>query len=332
MPHTHSSAMAVFLVRRIIGAIPLLLFVSVTVFALLHAAPGGPTGAYMRRGSMNAADLAALEEKLGLNDPLPIQYGKWLGRVLQGDLGMAVTTKRPVAVEILDRLPNTLTLMAVAWAVTLLIAIPVGILSAIRQYSKFDHAVTTLTFIGQSIPIFWFGLILLLVFYMKLENPFSGEPLLPAGGVQTMGAPFSLGDRVKHLILPVTMLAAGWVAWYSRFLRASMLETIHQDYVRTARAKGLSERLVVLRHGFRNAAIPLVTLMALDVPFLFTGALFTEVIFAWPGMGRLFYAAAERRDYGLLMAIIMITSALIILANILADMIYAWLDPRIRLS
>jgi peptide/nickel transport system permease protein len=324
--------MAVFLARRIVGAIPLLLFVSVTVFALLHAAPGGPTGAYMRRGSMNAADLAALEEKLGLNDPLPIQYGKWLGRVLQGDLGMAVTTKRPVAVEILDRLPNTLTLMAVAWVVTLLIAIPVGILSAIRQYSKFDHAVTTLTFIGQSIPIFWFGLILLLVFYMKLENPFTGEPLLPAGGVATLGAPFSLGDRVKHLILPVTMLAAGWVAWYSRFLRASMLETIHQDYVRTARAKGLSERLVVLGHGFRNAAIPLVTLMALDVPFLFTGALFTEVIFAWPGMGRLFYAAAERRDYGLLMAIIMITSALIIFANILADMIYAWLDPRIRLS
>ena len=226
--------MAVYLVRRIIGAIPLLLFVSVTVFALLHAAPGGPTGAYMRRGSMNAADLAALEEQLGLNDPLPIQYGKWLGRVLQGDLGMAVTTKRPVAVEIMDRLPNTLTLMAVAWVVTLLFAIPVGILSAVRQYSKFDHAVTTLTFIGQSIPIFWFGLILLLVFYMKLENPFSGEPLLPAGGVQTMGAPFSLGDRVQHLILPVTMLAAGWVAWYSRFLRASMLETIHQDYVRTA--------------------------------------------------------------------------------------------------
>jgi peptide/nickel transport system permease protein len=245
---------------------------------------------------------------------------------------MAVTTKRPVAVEILDRLPNTLTLMAVAWAVTLLIAIPVGILSAIRQYSKFDHAVTTLTFIGQSIPIFWFGLILLLVFYMKLENPFTGEPLLPAGGVSTMGAPFSLSDRIKHLILPVTMLAAGSVAWYSRFLRASMLETIHQDYVRTARAKGLSERLVVLGHGFRNAAIPLVTLMALDVPFLFTGALFTEMIFAWPGMGRLFYAAAERRDYGLLMAIIMITSVLIIFANILADMIYAWLDPRIRLS
>ena len=324
--------MVAFAIRRIVGAIPLLLFVSVAVFALLHAAPGGPTGAYMRRGSMNAADLAALEQKLGLNDPLPVQYGKWLGRVVQGDLGMAVTTKRPVAVEIMDRLPHTLTLMAVAWGATLLIAIPIGIFSAVRQYSKFDHAVTMLTFIGQSIPIFWFGLILLLVFYMRLENPITGEPLMPAGGVATMGAPFSLTDRIHHLLLPVTMLAAGWVAWYSRFLRASMLETIHQDYVRTARAKGLSERLVILRHGFRNAAIPLVTLMALDVPFLFTGALFTEVIFAWPGMGRLFYAAAERRDYGLLMAIIMITSVLIVLANILADMLYAWLDPRIRLS
>jgi peptide/nickel transport system permease protein len=324
--------MAAFALRRLIGAIPLLLFISVTVFALLQAAPGGPTGAYMRRGNIKAEDLARLEQELGLNDPVPVQYGKWLGRVLHGDLGMTVTSKRPVASEIVDRLPNTLTLMGVAWVVTLLIAIPVGILSAVRQYSKFDHLVTSVTFVGQSIPIVWFGLILLLIFYVWLENPLTGEPLLPAGGVQTMGAPFSIGDRIVHLILPVTMLAAGWVAWYSRFLRASMLETIHQDYVRTARAKGLSERLVILRHGFRNAAIPLVTLMALDVPFLFTGALFTEVIFAWPGMGRLFYDAAERRDYGLLMAIIMITSALIILANILADMLYAWLDPRIRLS
>ncbi len=325
--------MAQFVLRRLLGAIPLLLFVSVTVFLLLQAAPGGPTGAYMRRGGgMSAADLAQLERDLGLHDPVHVQYAKWLGRVVQGDLGMSVTSRRPVADEIKERLPNTLTLMAVAWAVTLVIAIPVGILSATRQYSKFDHAVTALTFIGQSIPIFWLGLILLLVFYGWLDNPFTGKPLLPAGGVSTMGAPFSIGDRIRHLILPVTMLAAGWVAWYSRFLRASMLETIHQDYVRTARAKGVRERLVVMRHAFRNAAIPLVTLMALDVPFLFTGALFTEVIFAWPGMGRLFYAAAERRDYGLLMAIIMITSALIVVANIIADLLYAWLDPRIRLA
>jgi peptide/nickel transport system permease protein len=323
--------MAAYAFRRLVGAIPLLLFISVVVFALLHAAPGGPTAAYMRRGNISAEDLLQLERALGLHDPLPVQYGKWIGRVLRGDLGMATSTKRPVAAEIIDRLPNTLTLMAVAWVVTLLIAIPVGILSAVRQYSWFDHLVTTLTFIGQSIPIFWFGLILLLVFYMWLENPITGKPLLPAGGVSTMGEPFSIGDRIAHLILPVSMLAAGWIAWYSRFLRASMLETIHQDNVRTARAKGLAERLVVLRQGFRNAAIPLVTLMALDVPFLFSGALFTEVIVAWPGMGRLFYAAAERRDYGLLMAIIMITSVLIVLANLLADVLYAWLDPRIRL-
>jgi peptide/nickel transport system permease protein len=322
-----------FAARRLLGAIPLLLFVSVAVFMLLQAAPGGPTGAYMRRGGgMSAADMEQLERQLGLHDPLPVQYAKWLGRVAQGDLGMAVTSRRPVAEEIADRLPNTLTLMGVAWGVTLLLAIPIGILSAVRQYSRFDHAVTAFTFVGQSIPIFWLGLILLLIFYGWLDNPFTGDPLLPAGGVATMGAPFSLGDRIRHLILPVAMLAAGWIAWYSRFLRASMLETIHLDYVRTARAKGLGERMVTLRHAFRNAAIPLVTLMALDVPFLFTGALFTEVIFAWPGMGRLFFQAAERRDYALLMAIIMITSALIVLANIVADLLYAWLDPRIRLS
>jgi peptide/nickel transport system permease protein len=249
---------------------------------------------------------------------------------------MAVTSSRPVVDEIGDRLPNTLYLMASAWAVTLLLAIPIGIFSAVRQYSKFDHLVTVFTFVGISIPTFWLGLLLILLFYLTLNNPWTGEPLLPSGGMRTIDAEFSfwggVWDRVKHLILPVTMLAMGWIAWYSRFLRASMLEVIHLDYVRTARAKGLSERLVVLRHGFRNAAIPLVTLMALDVPFLFAGAVFTEVIFAWPGMGRLFYAAAERRDYGLLMAIIMITSALIILANIVADLLYALLDPRIRLS
>lgn len=325
--------MLAYALRRLLGGIPLLLFVSITVFALLTAAPGGPTGAYLRRGAgMNAVDLVALEREMGLHDPFYVQYGKWLTRVARGDLGMSVASRRPVADEILDRLPNTLYLMLTAWLVTLAIAIPIGVISALRQYSKFDHAVTALTFVGQSIPIFWFGLILILVFYLALDNPISGGPLLPAGGVQTIGQPFSFLDRLKHLILPVTMLAAGWIAWYSRFLRASMLETIHQDYVRTARAKGVRERLVVIRHAFRNAAIPLVTLMALDVPFLFSGALFTEVIFAWPGMGRLFYTAAERRDYGLLMAIVMITATLIVVANIAADIIYARLDPRIRLT
>jgi peptide/nickel transport system permease protein len=230
----------------------------------------------------------------------------------------------------MDRLPNTLYLMATAWIVTILIAIPVGILAATRQYTWFDHLITGLTFVGQSVPIFWLGLILILIFYVTLDNPFSGEPLLPAGGMKTLGADFSIVDRAKHLVLPVTMLAASWVAWYTRFLRSSMLEVVHQDYVRTARAKGLREQVVIMRHAFRNAAIPLVTLMALDLPLIFSGALFTEVIFSWPGMGRLFFAAADRRDYPLLMAIIMITATLIVFANLLADVLYAWLDPRIR--
>lgn len=329
--------MGAYFLRRLLGAIPLLFVVSVVVYGLLYLAPGGPTAMYLRRGAgMSGEDLARLERQLGLDDPFYMQYFRWLGRVLHGDLGMAITSSQPVTDAIWERLPNTLVLMGTAWAVTLVIAIPIGVYSAIRQYSKFDHAVTAFTFVGQSIPTFWFGLILILIFYSTLNNPFDGGPLLPSGGMRTIGEDLSgwamVKDRIEHLVLPVVMLAMGWIAWYSRFLRSSMLEVIHADYVRTARAKGLRENAVIVRHAFRNAAIPLVTLMALDLPFLFTGALFAEVIFSWPGMGRLFYQAAERRDYGLLMAIIMITSVLIILANILADVIYSWLDPRIRLQ
>lgn len=328
--------MGAYIIRRVLWAIPLLLFVSVVVYGLLELSPGGPTAMYLRRGGgISPEDIARMEQALGLNDPFYMQYLRWLGRVLRGDFGMAVTSSRPVSDEILERLPNTLYLMAAAWAVSLLIAVPIGIFSAVKQYSWFDHIVTAFTFVGQSIPSFFLGLILLLVFYMRLDNPFSGGPLLPAGGVRTIGEDLSgwdmVWDRIKHLILPVAMLSATWIAWYSRFLRASMLETIHLDYIRTARAKGLRERAIIMRHGFRNAALPLVTLMALDLPLLFAGALYAEVIFSWPGMGRLFYQAAERRDFGILMAIIMITSFLIIVGNLLADIAYRFLDPRITL-
>ncbi len=322
--------MGQYVVRRLIVAVPLLLVISMIVFGLLQAAPGGPMGAYVRRGNFSEEDLQRLEERLGLNAPAYVQYGKWLGRVVTLDFGQSISERRPVSQSIRDRLPNTLYLMATAWIVTVLIAIPIGVITAIRQYSWFDHLITGLTFVGQSVPIFWLGLILILVFYIWLDNPFGSGPLLPAGGMYTLGKDFSLWDRITHLILPVTMLAASWVAWYTRFLRASMLEVIHQDYIRTARAKGLREQVVIMRHAFRNAAIPLVTLMALDLPLIFSGALFTEVIFAWPGMGRLFFTAADRRDYPLLMAIIMITATLIVLSNLLADILYAWLDPRIR--
>lgn len=321
-----------YVIRRLIQSLPLLLLISAIVFALLKAAPGGPMGAYMRRGNLSQQDIEQLQQSLGLNAPIYVQYGKWLGHVVRLDFGESLTEHRPVSSAILDRLPNTLYLMLTAWLVTIALAIPIGIISAIKQYSWFDHVVTTLTFMGQSIPIFWLGLILILIFYLTLSNPFTGRPLLPAGGMYTLGHGFSLTDRITHLILPVTMLSASWVAWYTRFLRSSMLEVIHQDFIRTARAKGLREQAIILRHCLRNAAIPLVTLMALDLPYIFSGALFTEVIFAWPGMGRLFYTAADRRDYPLLMAIVMIAATLIVLSNLLADIVYAYLDPRIRYS
>jgi peptide/nickel transport system permease protein len=182
------------------------------------------------------------------------------------------------------------------------------------------------------LPDFWLGLILIIIFYVLLKNPISGESLLPAGGMYTTGAPFSIADRVSHLIMPVTAGALGWLAWYSRFLRSSMLDVIHQDYLRTARAKGLSQSQVMFKHALRNALIPLVTLLALDLPYILGGAVFIEMIFSWPGMGLFYYHAALQRDYPVLLAILIIGAIAIILSNLLADVLYAYLDPRIRYS
>jgi len=211
-----------------------------------------------------------------------------------------------------------------------IIAIPVGVISAVKQYSLFDIVVTTLSFMGQAIPEFWLGLLLILIFYVWLKNPITGEALLPAGGMYTLGVGFSLIDWIKHLILPVTMGVVGWVTWYSRFLRSSMLDVIHQDYIRTARAKGLREYTVLFKHALRNALLPLVTIFALDLPYIFAGSLYAEIIFSWPGMGRLYYQAAVDRDYPILMAVLTIGTVVVVLSNLLADIVYAKLDPRIH--
>jgi len=183
---------------------------------------------------------------------------------------------------------------------------------------------------GQAIPDFWFGLILILVFYATLNNPFTGESLLPSGGMYTLGAEFSIWDRIRHLILPVTMGLVGWVAWYSRYLRSSMLEVINQDYIRTARAKGQIERKVLFKHAFKNALIPVVTLFALDFPYMFTGYIYAELIFSWPGMGRLYFDAATARNYPVLLGVLIIGAGIVIISNLLADIAYAYLDPRVR--
>ncbi|HEY9527388.1 MAG TPA: ABC transporter permease, partial [Anaerolineales bacterium] len=226
--------------------------------------------------------------------------------------------------------PNTVYLMSITMLAALVIAIPIGIYSAVKQYSAFDFLATTFSFAGQAIPEFWLGLLLILVFYSWLRNPLTGEPLLPPGGMSSLNSAFSLSDLLSHLILPVLTGALGWIAWYSRFLRSSLLEILPLNYLRSARARGLSERTVIFKHALSNALIPVITLLALDLPYIFTGAVLIETIFSWPGMGRLYYQAAVERDYPLLMAVLIIGAAFIILCNLLADILYAYLDPRVR--
>ena len=322
--------MRTYFLRRLLHAIPLLIVLSVVLFLVVRAAPGGPLAQAERNPNISAEQREALRARLGLDQPLHVQYVAWMGNVLRGDLGQSIKSNRPVTDMIGERLLNTLLLVGTAFVLTILIAIPLGAISALRQYSMFDYVVTTFSFAGQSVPVYWLGLVAILVFYVWLDNPFTGGPLLPAGGMYTVGGPKTLADLAWHMILPVSVLCATWIAWYSRFFRASMLETLNADFVRTATAKGLPRRSVIYNHAGRNAVVPLVTMIALDLPAVFAGALFIETIFSWPGMGRLFWEAARGRDYPVLMAIIMINAVLIIIANLAADMLYARLDPRVR--
>jgi peptide/nickel transport system permease protein len=341
-----------YIARRLLQAIPMLILLSILLFILVNVAPGGPLAGHGRTRRPKPEKAEILKRQFGLDQPMPVQYIVWLvgndwmkvdadgdgikegygtrRGILRGDFGFSFKTRKPVMEEIADRLWNTVYLMTITLIVVALIAIPIGVLSAIKQYSFFDISVTTLSFMGQAIPEFWLGMILIIVFYAWLQNPVTGEPLLPAGGMKSLESGFNLGDRIRHLILPVTMGAVGWVAWYSRFLRAGMLDVIHQDYIRTARAKGLGERLVMSRHALKNALIPMVTIVALDIPYIFAGSLYVELIFSWPGMGRLYYQAATGRDYPVLMAILIFASAFTVIANLLADVAYGLLDPRIR--
>lgn len=273
-------------------------------------------------------------------NPLDSRYFRWLVAVLQGDLGYSNVEHRPALDLILERFPATFQLMSIALIGQLVIAIPIGVISAIRQYSFFDHFFTVLAYAGRSIPIFWFGLLLIIVFHSTLQWPswvegWGGKPLFPGGGMVDIRLQLELGyspwwDRLYHLVLPGAMLSVFGAASYMRYMRASMLEVVHQEYIRTARAKGLKERAVLYTHALKNAAIPVVTVVAMDLPVLFGGALFTETIFSWPGMGKLFFKHAERVDYSVVMGVVMINAALIVAFNLLADVIYAFLDPRIR--
>jgi peptide/nickel transport system permease protein len=319
-----------YALRRVLQSIPILFILSILLFALVRSAPGGPLATAYRNPNVTKEQIEILKKQLGLDQPLPVQYVHWLGKMLRGDMGESIKFRRPVSEMIIERIPNTLILVGVSFIITLIIALPVAIISARKPYSIFDYTATSLTFIGQSVPVYWLGLALILVFYVAIQNPFTGKPLFPAGGMRTIGGEDSLSDLAWHLVLPVVALSASWAAWYSRFLRSSLLDVQHEDYVRTARAKGAPDRIVYYKHALRNAILPLVTLIALDLPSLFAGALFIETIFSWPGMGRLFWDAARGRDYPVLLAVVMIEAVLIIFCNILADLLYGVLDPRVK--
>ncbi len=330
-----------YIIRRLLQAIPLLFVISIIVFALIQISPNNPLAQLQNNPNISPEDLLRLENEYGLHDPLPVKYGKWLNQLAHGNWGTSQVTQRPVMQEIGDRLPNTVLLSGLAFILALVVAIPIGIISAVRQYSLIDHIVTTVAFMGQAIPIFWFGLLLIIIFSVNMQNPLAGTdvfphppplPLFPGGGMETLSgdAPPFLVDRIWHLVLPVTMLAVFQLAQHVRYMRAGMLEVLGQDYIRTAQAKGLRPRLVIIRHAVKNAAIPVVTIIALEIPGLFNGALFTETIFSWPGMGRLFFISADRGDYQVLMGILMLSAALIIFFNLVADVAYAYLDPRIK--
>ena len=299
--------------------------ITFATFVLMQMLPGGPLAAYENNPEISQEDIERLRHEMGLDRPIPVQYWAWLKNFVRGDWGYSFATKRPVLQEIWDRLPNTIYLTGFSLILALIIAIPVGIISATRQYSIFDHITTTLTYVGRSMPVYYSGLLLIIIFSIWLR-------WFPSGGMHTLGKEFSIIDSLRHLFLPVISLSTLIAAKYVRFLRTSMLEVIHQDYIRTAAAKGLHERIIIFKHAFRNAAIPLVTVVAIDLPVLFVGALFTETVYSWPGMGRLFVDSATRFDYSIVMGIVAAIAFLVVVSNLIADVIYGILDPRITYS
>ncbi|MEA3493087.1 MAG: ABC transporter permease [Candidatus Margulisiibacteriota bacterium] len=315
-----------FIVRRLFQLIPLLIGVSLISFFVMHLAPGDPT-ALFTDPNIDPSDLARIRANWGLDKPIIVQYFYWLGNAVRGDFGTSYTTGRPVISEVLERLPATLLLMIPSFIITFMITIPLGVISAVKKGGWFDNFVTVLSFAGMATPSFWLGLMLMLLFAVHLDwLPAVGmyDPLLKGGWVARWL------DVGRHMILPLTTMTILSLAGITRYQRASMLEVLNQDYIRTARAKGLPERIVIYKHALRNSLIPIVTILGLSLPGLFGGAFIIETIFAWPGMGRLGVMAVFQRNYPLIMGIVILSAMLIMLGNLFADLGYALVDPRIR--
>ncbi len=308
------------ILRRLAQAVPLLFVVSAIVFALLHAVPGGPLAAYLENPNVRPEDIARLRAAYGLDRPLLVQYGSWLAAFLRGDWGVSFADGRPVLTRMLERLPATVELAGVSGLVALLLAVAVAVGSAVNR--SFDRAASAVAVAGISLPVFWFGLLLQLLLAHQLG-------WLPSSGRTTFGAS-GLGDRLSHLVLPVLVLAFVQAAAWSRYLRRALREVLARPFIRAARTRGIAERDILLRHALPNALGPFVTVVLLDAAMLVSGAVVTESVFAWPGIGSLFTEALGKRDYPVLMAFLMLGATAVVLLNLLADVVVAWIDPRLR--
>ncbi|AJY75695.1 ABC transporter permease [Paenibacillus beijingensis] len=316
--------MTEYLIRRIIQSVVVLFLITLVTFGLIHAAPGGPTQIFLSPGlSQEAAKIQA--HNLGLDRPVYIQYIRWLGDLLQGDLGYTFKNHIPVGKILWPTVGNTIVLMGAAWILSLVIAIPWGIYNSTVEYGFSDQTASFISYVGFAMPTFWFGILLQELFSLRLD-------WLPLSDMWTMGKEGNLGDLFMHLILPVTVLTLGFLASYVKYARASMLEVLEQDYIRTARAKGVKETRVVFRHALRNALIPIITVLGLDLSILVGGAALTENVFNWPGMGRLFVEMAMSREYSVLMAITIVVAVMVVVGNLIADILYAIVDPRVQLG
>ena len=322
-----------YLLRRLLGAIPLLLGILTLIFFIIHLAPGDPMARFFNP-NVSPEVIEQMRRNLGLDQPLHIQYVRWLKSFLLGDFGYSFGQMRPINEILPEVLWNTVQLTLISLVVIFAVGMLIGIVQAVRQYSLADNVLTFVALFFYSMPSFWFALMLILVFSLKANQ--GGWPIqFPASGMTSVGYEFlplgqKITDRIMHLVLPSIALGIGSAAGVARYMRGSMLEVIHQDFIRTARAKGLSERSVVFKHALRNALIPIITLVGLYLPFLLSGAVLVETIFGWPGMGRAIVDAILQRDYPMVMATSFVIAAIVVLGNLLSDVLYAVVDPRIR--
>lgn len=341
-----------YVLQRLFSAVPLIIIITIFVFFGLRLAGADPLAYLAADPTITERDRELLRAKLGLNDPVTLQFAHWLigddwyqrdlnldgepdtfgerKGILRGDFGQSISYRRPVADVVAQFLPNTLLLGLTSYIVTIVISLAVGIFAALRQYSFADNVITAGSFVLFSMPIFFIALLSVQIFAVEAKK--AGLPALPVQGMYDTRGDRSFDELIVHLILPVFSLAAVSIAGYSRYIRATMLEVINSDYIRTARAKGLAERRVVYLHALKNASLPVVTLIGLDLPFLLAGAVVTETIFAWPGMGRLFIASLDPLDPSVVMIFILMIATGVVFAQLITDILYAWLDPRIRYS